>query len=110
MTRRSDNWFRRVGEVTLTKEDGSQVGGWGTVLPWNEKEADLWGERLHFLGRLTAPLYRFVESFPELLEARGAKLVQGDSAYRVLRSETVTLCGKRLLEQALLERWEDNGN
>ena len=44
MTRRSDNWFRRVGEVTLTKEDGSQVGGWGTVLPWNEKEADLWGE------------------------------------------------------------------
>lgn len=48
MTRRSDNWFRRVGEVTLTKEDGSQVGGWGTVLPWNEKEADLWGSASTF--------------------------------------------------------------
>lgn len=109
MTQRSDSLFRRVGHVTLTRQDGSQVQGFGIVVPWGEQTDDLWGERPHLLGLLTAPLYRFVGSFPELAEARGAKLVQGEEQYRVLRPETVTLGGRRLFERALLERWEDDG-
>lgn len=111
MAPRSDAWFRRVGKVTLTRNDGTQVQGYGAVLPWSEEKGDLWGERSHPLGRLTAPLYRFIGSFPEIVEARGAKLTQGEEIYRVLRPETVTLGGKRLFERALLERWEeDDGN
>ncbi len=111
MTPRSDLLFRRVGAVTLTRGDGSQVQGFGVVFPWGEERSDLWGERVHALGKLTAPLYRFVGSFPELAQARGAKLVQGETAYRVLLPETVTLAGRRVFERALLERWEsDDGN
>lgn len=111
MTPRSDALFRRVGTVTLTRTDGSQVQGFGVVIPWGEERSDLWGQRSHPLGKLTAPLYRFVGSFPELLDARGAKLTQGDQSYRVLLPETVTLAGKRVFERALLERWEsDDGN
>jgi hypothetical protein len=111
MTPRSDALFHRVGTVTLTRSDGSQVQGFGAVIPWGEERSDLWRERSHPLGKLTAPLYRFVGSFPELLDARGAKLTQGDQSYRVLLPETVTLAGKRVFERALLERWEsDDGN
>lgn len=111
MTLRSEPLFRRVGTATLTRSDGSQVKGYGMVFPWGEERSDLWGERAHALGRLSAPLYRFVGSFPELLEARGAKLTQGGETYRVLRPERVTLAGKRVFERALLERWEsDDGN
>ena len=100
MAPRSDAWFRRVGKVTLTRNDGTQVQGYGAVLPWSEEKGDLWGERSHPLG-----------SFPEIVEARGAKLTQGEEIYRVLRPETVTFGGKRLFERALLERWEeDDGN
>ena len=106
---RSDTWFRPVGKVTLTCQDGTQVQGVGAVYPWREEKADLWGERPHLLGKLAAPLYRFAGSFPELLGARGGKLTQGGQAYRVLRAEEVTLGGRRLWEQALLERWEDDG-
>ena len=109
MAARSDAWFRRVGTVSLTTSGGSQVQGFGAVLPWREERADLWGERPHLLGKLAAPLYRFAGSFPELLGARGGKLTQGGQAYRVLRAEEVTLGGRRLWEQALLERWEDDG-
>ena len=107
MAARSDAWFRRVGTVSLTTSGGNQVQGFGAVFPWREERADLWGERPHALGRLPGPLYQFVGSFPLLLEARGAKLTQGDAAYRVLRPEAVALGGKRLFERALLERWED---
>lgn len=109
MSPRSDAWFRRVGQVTLTRSDGTQVGGYGAVIPWSEEKGDLWGERSHSLGKMTVPLYRFIGSFPEILEARGAKLVQGSEVYRVLRPETVTLGGHRLFERALLERWGNDG-
>ena len=69
MAARSDAWFRRVGTVSLTTSGGSQVQGFGAVLPWREERADLWGERPHALGRLPGPLYQFVGSFPQLLEA-----------------------------------------
>ncbi|MGI6255300.1 MAG: hypothetical protein ACOYJZ_06665 [Acutalibacter sp.] len=108
MSLRSDAWFRRVGKAALTKSDGTQVTGFGAVMPWNQGEEDLWGERSHPLGRLPSPLYRFVGSFPELLEARGAKLIQGEESYRVLRAQQVSLGGRRLFESAVLERWEEN--
>ena len=60
MAARSDAWFRRVGTVSLTTSGGSQVQGFGAVLPWREERADLWGERPHALGRLPGPLYQFV--------------------------------------------------
>lgn len=107
MAQRSESWFRRTGRVTLTRDDGSQAEGFGLVIPWGEEQTNLWGERSHPMGRLPGPLYQFVGSFPLLLEARGAKLTQGDAAYRVLRPEAVALSGKRLFERALLERWED---
>lgn len=109
MTARSENWFRRVGKVTLTRSSGDQCQGFGAVIPWREQTSDLWGEHPHLLGRLSVPLYSFVGSFPELAEARGAKLTQGEEHYRVLRPEVVTLGGRRLFERALLERWEDDG-
>ena len=62
MAARSDAWFRRVGTVSLTTSGGSQVQGFGAVLPWREERADLWGERPHALGRLPGPLYQFVGS------------------------------------------------
>ena len=83
MAARSDAWFRRVGTVSLTTSGGSQVQGFGAVLPWREERADLWGERPHALGRLPGPLYQFVGSFPQLLEAQGAQLTQGEERYRV---------------------------
>ena len=43
MAARSDAWFRRVGTVSLTTSGGSQVQGFGAVLPWREERADLWG-------------------------------------------------------------------
>ena len=107
MSLRSDAWFRRVGKASLTKGDGTQVTGFGAVMPWGEGQQDLWGERSHGLGRLPSPLYRFVGSFPEAPEARGAKLTQGENSYRVLRWEPLTLGGRRLGERALLERWEE---
>ena len=70
-----------------------------------EERADLWGERPHALGRLPGPLYQFVGSFPQLLEAQGAQLTQGEERYRVLGAQEVTLGGRRLFERALLERW-----
>lgn len=108
MSLRSDTWFRRVGKAVLTKSDGSQVTGFGAVMPWASGQEDLWGEHAHPLGRLTSPLYRFVGSFPQLLEARGAKLTQGEEVYRVLRAQPVTLGGRRLFESAVLERWEEH--
>lgn len=105
---RSDTWFRRVGKVAMTRTDGTQVSGFGAVLPYGNEKENLWGERSHLLGRLPGPLYRFVGSFPELIGAAGAKLTQGDTAYRVLRSEMVEWGGQRLYERALLERWEEN--
>ena len=105
MAARSDAWFRRVGTVSLTTSGGSQVQGFGAVLPWREERADLWGERPHALGRLPGPLYQFVGSFPQLLEAQGAQLTQGEEGYRVLGAQEVTLGGRRLFERALLERW-----
>lgn len=110
MSPRSDAWFRRAGQVALAREDGTQVVGFGAVLPWSEEKSDLWGERPHPLGKLSAPLYRFIGSFPEIVEARGAKLTQGTETYRVLRPETVSLGGQRLYERALLERWENDGD
>ena len=98
MAARSDAWFRRVGTVSLTTSGGSQVQGFGAVLPWR-------GERPHALGRLPGPLYQFVGSFPQLLEAQGAQLTQGEERYRVLGAQEVTLGGRRLFERALLERW-----
>ena len=50
MAARSDAWFRRVGTVSLTTSGGSQVQGFGAVLPWREERADLWGERPHAPG------------------------------------------------------------
>ena len=41
MAARSDAWFRRVGTVSLTTSGGSQVQGFGAVLPWREERADL---------------------------------------------------------------------
>ena len=79
--------------------------GGARVLPWREERADLWGERPHALGRLPGPLYQFVGSFPQLLEAQGAQLTQGEERYRVLGAQEVTLGGRRLFERALLERW-----
>lgn len=108
MSLRSDAWFRRVGKASLTKGDGTQVTGFGAVMPWGEGQQDLWGERSHGLGRLPSPLYRFVGSFPELLEAKGARLTQGDTSYRVLRAQEIALGGRRLFESAVLERWEEN--
>ena len=99
MAARSDAWFRRVGTVSLTTSGGNQVQGFGAVLPWREERADLWGERPHALGRLPGPLYQFVGSFPQLLEAQGAQLTQ------VLGAQEVALGGRRLFERALLERW-----
>ena len=104
MAARSDAWFRRVGTVSLTTSGGNQVQGFGAVLPWREERADLWGERPHALGRLPGPLYQFVGSFPQLLEAQGAQLTQGEERYRVLGAQEVTLGGRRLFERALLER------
>lgn len=46
-----------------------------------------------------------VGSFPQLLEAQGAQLTQGEERYRVLGAQEVTLGGRRLFERALLERW-----
>ena len=89
MAARSDAWFRRVGTVSLTTSGGSQVQGFGAVLPWREERADLWGERPHALGRLPGPLYQFV----------------GEECYRVLGAQEVALGGRRLFERALLERW-----
>ena len=108
MYRRSDAWFRRVGKASLTKSDGTMVTGFGAVTPWGGGQQDLWGERSHALGRLPSPLYRFVGSFPELLEAQGARLTQGERSYRVLRVEQIALGGRRLFESAVLERWEEN--
>ena len=34
MAQRSENWFRRTGRVTLTRDDGSQAEGFGLVIPW----------------------------------------------------------------------------
>lgn len=99
MAARSDAWFRRVGTVSLTTSGGSQVQGFGAVLPWREERADLWGERPHALGRLPGPLYQFVGSFPQLLEAQGAQLTQGEERYRVLGAQEVTLGGRRLFER-----------
>ena len=48
---------------------------------------------------------QFVGSFPQLLEAQGAQLTQGEERYRVLGAQEVTLGGRRLFERALLERW-----
>ena len=44
-------------------------------------------------------------AFPQLLEAQGAQLTQGEERYRVLGAQEVTLGGRRLFERALLERW-----
>ena len=109
MRSREKEWFRRAGRVSLVQEGKDPAQGFGVVFPWGEEKADLWGKRPHLLGKLAAPLYRFAGSFPELLGARGGKLTQGGQAYRVLRAEEVTLGGRRLWEQALLERWEDDG-
>ena len=109
MRSREKEWFRRAGRASLVQEGKDPAQGFGVVFPWGEEKADLWGERPHLLGKLAAPLYRFAGSFPELLGARGGKLTQGGQAYRVLRAEEVTFGGRRLWEQALLERWEDDG-
>ena len=93
MRSREKEWFRRAGRASLVQEGKDPAQGFGVVFPWGEEKADL----------------RFAGSFPELLGARGGKLTQGGQAYRVLRAEEVTLGGRRLWEQALLERWEDDG-
>lgn len=108
MRERKAEWFRRAGQVTLDREGQEQAQGYGVVFPWGEQKADLWKERPHLLGRLAAPLYRFVGSLPQVTRARGGKLSQAGVDYRVLRGEQVTLGGRRLWEQALLERWEDD--
>ena len=87
MRSREKEWFRRAGRASLVQEGKDPAQGFGGVFPWGEEKADLWGERPHLLGKLT----------------------QGGQAYRVLRAEEVTLGGRRLWEQALLERWEDDG-
>lgn len=109
MARRSENWFRRVGKATLTLAAGGEALGYGAVLPWREEGAALWGQQPHALGRLPGPLYQFVGSFPELLGAQGARLVQGGQAYRVLRAWEAELAGRPLCQRAVLERWEENG-
>ena len=52
----SDAWFRRVGTVSLTTSGGSQVQGFGAVLPWRGERADLGGGRPPPLGRPPGPL------------------------------------------------------
>lgn len=110
MCPRSDQLFRRAGRVSLLKDDGVPVTGFGVVFPWEEEKGDLWGERSHVLGRLTAPLYQFVGSLPEVEGAQGAKLTQGEQVYRVLRGESVAFGGNRVFERALLERWEEDAD
>ena len=105
MRSREKEWFRRAGRASLVQEGKDPAQGFGVVFPWGEEKADLWGERPHALGRLPGPLYQFVGSFPQLLEAQGAQLTQGEERYRVLGAQEVTLGGRRLFERALLERW-----
>lgn len=99
--------FRRAAAVTVICPNEEKKAGRGFISALR-RENDEPGGKLHPLGDLSRPLYRFIGWLPGAELYKGGLMTQAGVSYTVLDVRRVTLGDCELCVRALLERRDED--